>query len=119
MLTVRWKHYVLRYLVTTQDDLESYPNIELTSCQHQNPHTIKFPQTKYSVQEEVEERNVSKVTICLSGETPGYTDLPLDGDTRGYFISHSKEVVVHAGMDDFHRYLVASIAFTVTHASAI
>ena len=41
-----------------QGDLESYPNIELTSCQHLNPHKIDFPQTKYSVQEEVEGRNV-------------------------------------------------------------
>ena len=39
---------------TTQSDLDSYPHIELTSRQHWNPHKIEFPQTKYSVQEEVE-----------------------------------------------------------------
>ena len=26
-----------------QGDLESYPHIELTSCQHWNPHKIEFP----------------------------------------------------------------------------
>ena len=48
---------------TMQGDLKSYPHIELTTRQHWNPHKIEFPQTKYSVQEEVEGRNVSKVTI--------------------------------------------------------
>ena len=38
---------------TTQDDLESYPRIELTYHQHWNSHNIEFPQTKYYVQEEV------------------------------------------------------------------
>ena len=37
-----------------QGDLESYPHIELMSRQHWNPHKIEFPQTKYSLQEEVE-----------------------------------------------------------------
>ena len=58
-----------------------------------------------------------KVTTCFSGETPRDTDRPLYGDTRGDFRSHSEEVVVHAGMDDFHRRLVASVAVTTTHAS--
>ena len=71
------------------------------------------------MQEEVDGQNVSKVKICLSGETPGDTDRPLDGDNRGDFISHSKEVVLHAGMDDFHRRLVFGVAVTATHASAI
>ena len=69
--------------------------------------------------EEVEGRNVSKVTICFSGETPGDTYCPLDGDTRGDFRSHSKEVVAHARMDDFHRHIVDGIAVTTTHVSAI
>ena len=103
----------------THGDLKSYSHIELTSRQHWNPHKIEFPQTKYSVQEEVEGRNISKVTICLSGETTIDTDHPLDGDTRGNFGSHNEEVVVYAGMDDFHRRLVAGIAVTATHASAI
>ena len=60
-----------------------------------------------------------KVTICFSGETPGDTYRPLYGNTRGDFRSHSKELVVHAGMDDFHRSPVAGIAFTTTHVSAI
>ena len=101
----------------TQSDLESYPNIEITSCQHWNPHKIEFPQTKYSVQEEVEGRNVSKATICFSGEKPGDTDRPVDGDTKVDFRSHSEEIVIHAGMDDFHRRLVASVAVTMTQAS--
>ena len=71
------------------------------------------------MQEEVEGQNISKVTICFSRETPGETDLPLYGDTRGDFRSHSEEVVVHAGMDDFHRGLVACVAVTATRASAI
>ena len=103
----------------TNSDLESYPHIELTSRQHWNPHKIEFPQKKYSMQEEVEGRNVSKATIWFSGETPGYTDLLLDGDTIGDFRSYSKEVVVHAGMDDFHRRLVAGVAATATQALAI
>ena len=103
----------------TQGDLGSYPHIELTSLQHWNPHKIEFPQTKYFVQEEIEGRNISKVTICFSGETPGDTDCPLDGDTIGDFRSNSKEVVVLAGMDDFHRRLVAGVAVTATSASSI
>ena len=71
------------------------------------------------MQEEVEGRNVSKVTIYFSGDTHGDTDLPLDGDTRGDFRIHNDEVVVHAGMYDFHRHLVAGVAVTATHASAI
>ena len=71
------------------------------------------------MQEDVEGWNVSKVAICFSGETPGDTDRPLNGDTRGDFRSHSEEVVVHAGMEDFHRRLVAGVAVTGTHVSAI
>ena len=71
------------------------------------------------MKEEVEGWNVSKVTICFSGETTGDTDRPLDGYTRGDFRSHRKEVVVHAGTDNFHRRLVAGVAVTATHASAI
>ena len=100
----------------TQGELESYPHIELTSRQHWNPQKIEFPQTKYYVQEEVEGRNVLKVTIWFSGETPGDTYWPLDGDTSRDFRSHSKEVVVHAGMDNFHVCLVAGVAVTATHA---
>ena len=66
------------------------------------------------MQEEVEGRNFLKVTICFSGETLRDTDRPLDGDTRGDFRSHSEEVVVHSGMDEFHRRLVASVAVTAT-----
>ena len=102
-----------------QGYLKSYPHIELTSRQYRNPHKMEFPQTKYSVQEEVEGRNFSKVIICFSQETPIYTDRPLDGDIRGGFRSHNKEVVVHAIMDDFHRRLVAGIAVTTTHVLAI
>ena len=60
-----------------------------------------------------------KATICFSGETPGDTDHPLDGDTRGDFRSHSEEVVINAGMDGLHRRLVAGVAVTATQASAI
>ena len=102
-----------------QGNLESYPHIELTSFQNWNPHIIEFPQRKYSVQEEVEGWNVSKLTICFFGETPGDTDLPLDGDNIGDFRSHKEEVIVHAGMDDFHRCLVADISVTAKLPSAI
>ena len=98
-----------------QGELESYLRIELTSRQHWNPHKIEFPQTKYSMQEEVEGRNVSKVTISFSRETPGDTDRPLYGDTRGDFRSHSEELVVHAGIDNFYRHLVVGIDITATH----
>ena len=71
------------------------------------------------MQEEVEGQNVSKVAICFSGETPGYTYHPIDGDTIGDFRSHSEEIVFHEDMDDFHKRLVAGVAVTVTHVSAI
>ena len=71
------------------------------------------------MQEEVEGRNVSKVTICFSGETPRDTDLPLDGDTRCEFRSHSEEVVFHVGMEELHMRLVAGVAVTSTRVSAI
>ena len=71
------------------------------------------------MQEEVEGRNFLKVTLCFSWEAPGDIDLPLYGDTRGDFRSHSKEVVFHAGTDDFHRLIVSGVAVTTTHASAI
>ena len=70
------------------------------------------------MQEEVEGRNVSTVTICFSWETPVDIDRSLDGYTRGNFRSHSREAVVHAGMDNFHRRLVAGIAVTAAHVSA-
>ena len=60
-----------------------------------------------------------KAKRCFSGETPGDTDLPLYGDTIGDFRSHSEEVVVNTGMDDFHRRLVAGVAITATQVSAI
>ena len=72
-----------------------------------------------SVQEEVEGRDVSKVTLCFSRKTPGDTDLQLDEDNRGNFRRHSEEVVVHAGMRDFHRRLVSSTSVNATHAPAI
>ena len=71
------------------------------------------------MQEEVEGRNASKAKICFSGETPEDTDRPIDGDTRGDFISHSEEVVLHAGMEKFHRRIVAGVAVTATQASSI
>ena len=71
------------------------------------------------MQEELEGRNVSKVTTCFSGETHGDTDHPLDGDTRDEFRSHIEEVVLHAGMEDFRRRLIAGVAVTATHESAI
>ena len=59
------------------------------------------------------------VTIFFSGETPRDIDFPLYGDTRGDFRSHREELVVHAGMDDFHRRLVAGVSVTAERASAI
>ena len=66
------------------------------------------------MQEEVEGRNITKVTICFYGETPGDTDRPLDGDTRGNFRSHREEVVVHSGIGDFHRRLLSDARVGVT-----
>ena len=60
-----------------------------------------------------------KVTIYFYGETPRDIDRPLDGDTRGDFRSHSKEVVVHASMDDFHRRLVSGVTVTAACVLAI
>ena len=71
------------------------------------------------MQEKVEGWNVSKVTICFSGETPGDTDHPLDGDNRGDFRSHREEVVVHSGIGDFHRRLLSGVDVTPTRASDI
>ena len=71
------------------------------------------------MQKEVEGQNVSKVTICFSGDTPGDTDLPLDGDTRGDFRSHSEEAFVHSGMENFHRRFVAGVAVNATRAADI
>ena len=112
MLVVHWNRYVLIYLVSHA----GRPRVIST---HWNPHKIEFPQTKYSVQEEIEGQNVPKVTICFTGETPGDTYHPIDGYTRGDFRSHSKEVVVHAVMGTFHRRIVSGVAVTTTHASAI
>ena len=55
----------------------------------------------------------------LSRETPGDTDHPLYGGPRGDFRSHSDEVFVHTGMDNFHRRLLAVVAITTKHVSAI
>ena len=60
-----------------------------------------------------------KVTICFSEETPVDTNLPLYGYTTGDFRSHSEEVFILAGMNDFHRRIVAGIAVTATRVSAI
>ena len=50
---------------------------------------------------------------------PHYALVERSATTRGDFRSHSEEVVVHAGMDNFHRRLVAGVAVTATHVSAI
>ena len=71
------------------------------------------------MQEEVEGRNLLKVTICFSGETTEDTDLSLDGDTRGEFRSHNEEVVVHTCMADFHRSIVAGVDIIMALASSI
>ena len=55
---------------TKQGDLESYPHIELTSRKHRNPHKIEFPQTKHSVQEEVEERMSQRQQYASLGRHP-------------------------------------------------
>ena len=56
--------------------------------------------------------------MILRGDTRRYRS-PTRWDTIGDFRSHSKEVVAHAGMYDFHRRLVAGVAVTATHASFI
>ena len=71
------------------------------------------------MQEEVEGRNFSRVKICFSMDTPRDTYRPLDGYSRGDFRSHREEVFIHSGMDDFRMRLVAGVAVTATHSSAI
>ena len=93
-------------------------SVNVLSALESTQNSVSTTTTK-TVQEEVEGRNVSKVRIFFSGESPIDIYRPLDGDTRGDFGSHSEEVVVHAGMDNFHRSLVAGVAITATHASSI
>ena len=94
-----------------QNDLASYPHIEMTSRHHWNPHQIQFPQTKYGVQEEVEGRNVLTISMCFSGEVSGKP-----GDYKEYKECNQEEVVIH-DMDDFNRRLISSIR--VTEESAL
>ena len=42
------------------------PHIVLTSPREWNPHKIKFPATKYYVQEEIESRNLSQTNMTFS-----------------------------------------------------
>ena len=84
-----------------QNDLESYPHIELTSRHHWDPHQIQFPQTKYVAQEEIEGRNISTISMCFTGEVSGG-----EGDIR-----NSEEVIVH-DMDGFNRRILSSVRVT-------
>ena len=56
--------------------------------------------------------------MILWGDTHRYR-FPTRWNTRGDFKSHSKEVVVHGGMDSFHRRLVSGVAVAATHAPTI
>ena len=51
----------------TQEELTTLPHIELTSSREWDPHKITFPATRYSVQEEIESRNVAQTTIEFTG----------------------------------------------------
>ena len=51
----------------TKTQLSSLPHIVLTSPREWYPHKIEFPETKYSVQEEIESRNVSQTNVTLLG----------------------------------------------------
>ena len=96
----------------TQNDLESFPHIELTSRQHWNPHQIQFPQTKYVAQEEIEGRNVSKFSIFFSGEASGDPgDYNNNTSTLGGAQLNSEEVITH-GIEEFHHRLLSSVRVT-------
>ena len=59
----------------SQKYLEAHSHIKMTSRHHWNPHQIQFPPTKYGLQEEIEGRNVSAISICFSrGSAPGVGD---------------------------------------------
>ena len=72
--------------------------------QHWNPHRIQFPQTKYGVQEEIEDRNVSATSIWFSGGPP-----PEVGDNLS--ANRGEEVIFH-DMNDFKRIMISSIRVT-------
>ena len=50
----------------TKTQLSSLPHIVLTSLREWDPHNIEFPATKYSMQEEIELRNVSQTNVRFS-----------------------------------------------------
>ena len=50
----------------TKTQLSSLTHIVLTSPREWDPHKIEFPATKYSVQEEIESRNMSQTNVTFS-----------------------------------------------------
>ena len=50
----------------TKTQLISLPHIVLASSREWDPHKIEFPATKYSVQEEIDSRNVSQTNVRFS-----------------------------------------------------
>ena len=65
---------------------------------------MQFPQTKYGVQEEIEDRNVLVTSILFSGEAP-----PEVGDNPA---SNRVEEVIFHYMNDFNIRLIYSIRVT-------
>ena len=96
---------------TTQGDLEVYPRIDMTSHHHWNPHQIRFPKTKYGVEEEIEGRNIAAASMCFSGEVS--IDIE-KGDYEKF--SHAEKGLIH-DIDDFNRKRIASVC--VTEESAL
>ena len=60
------KNVFLNTWQPTKTKLSSLPHIVLTSPREWDPHKIEFPETKYSVQEEIESRNVSQTNVTFS-----------------------------------------------------
>ena len=59
-------HLFLNTWRPTKTQIFSLPHIVLTSPREWDPHKIEFPATKYSVQEEIDSRNVSQTNVTFS-----------------------------------------------------
>ena len=60
------KNVFLNTWQPTKTQLSSLPHIVLTSPREWDPHNIEFTAKKYSVQEEIESRNVSQTNVRFS-----------------------------------------------------
>ena len=86
----------------TQGDLEVYPHNEMTSHNNWNPQQIKFPRTKYGVQEKIEGQKVAAESMCFSGgisretqkgDTP-MKDVPTVSPATGYTSANGRRNIL-------------------------